>query len=141
MSTKVCSRCNNKKSLNDFYNCNRAKDGKHSICKTCAQKVDKLKYQKRKEKPNAKNYFHNQYLWRVYKLRLKDKQKMYLEQNGCCGVCKKSVSFYDIYIDHNHTTGKVRELLCPSCNTFVGHIENKLSLVEPIIKYLEKYNG
>ena len=49
-----------------------------------------------------------------------------VEQNGRCAIC--GVPEYELpsrlYIDHDHETGKVRGLLCPSCNTGLGHLKD-----------------
>lgn len=153
METKVCSKCRRNKPLSDFYKQENHSDGLRSACKDClkkadkkyrdseiGQKVSKTKYQRKKKMPNAKKHFQDQYLWRTYKIRITQKEQMYLAQNGCCIICEKPISFDLIFIDHRHLDGKIRELLCPACNTFVGHIENKRHLVDKIIKYLEKHN-
>lgn len=53
------------------------------------------------------------------------------KQNGVCAICKIGGQ---LYVDHNHTTGKVRGLLCPKCNTAVGYVETTAHLGE-IIAY------
>ena len=153
VKTKVCKKCEKRKPVSEFYTHKNTKDGLRSLCKKCTkvqeklyrdspkgQKVAKAKYKRKKDRPDAKEYFEDQYLWRTYKLRRKDKERMYLAQNGCCAICKQPISFNNVHVDHNHITDKIRELLCPPCNTFVGHIENKPNLIESIIKYLEKHN-
>jgi hypothetical protein len=40
--------------------------------------------------------------------------------DGCCPICG---SARDLVIDHCHATGRVRDMICRSCNTAVGHIE------------------
>lgn len=47
------------------------------------------------------------------------------EQGGCCALC--SVALADIlsrrvHVDHDHATGKVRGVLCVSCNTALGKL-------------------
>ena len=62
---------------------------------------------------------------------------MYVDQQGYCAIC--STKFDDKklnYIDHCHTTGKVRGLLCLSCNIVLGHIGDSVDIALKIIKYL-----
>jgi hypothetical protein len=41
------------------------------------------------------------------------------EQGGKCALCRTKPD-YQLYVDHNHETKKVRSLLCARCNTAVG---------------------
>lgn len=42
-------------------------------------------------------------------------------------------------IDHNHTTGVVRGLLCHNCNAAIGHLSDSISLLEKAATYLKGY--
>lgn len=63
-----------------------------------------------------------------------DMISLYESQNKCCALCNKEVELFTRrkgnsgYIDHCHTTGKVRAILCHPCNTALGYIENNFSL-------------
>lgn len=63
---------------------------------------------------------------------------MYDRQQGCCAICGKHQSNFKrkLDVDHNHTTGKVRALLCSSCNKNVGVYEQH---AEKLAKYLLEY--
>lgn len=65
---------------------------------------------------------------------------MFAEQQGCCAICGRHQSNWDkaLHVDHNHRTGKVRQLLCAKCNRYVGVLEESELLID-IIKYLEKH--
>ena len=39
--------------------------------------------------------------------------------------------------DHDHSTGKFRDWLCDSCNTGLGRFDDKITLLEKAIEYLE----
>lgn len=64
-------------------------------------------------------------LKKLYGLTPEDFNRMFAEQEGRCAICKihqselKSI----LYIDHCHETGKIRGLLCPTCNAGVGFLE------------------
>lgn len=65
----------------------------------------------------------------------KQRQKLFKRQNGKCAVCKKDESHFKhrLSVDHNHSTGKVRGLLCYRCNRFlVGRhtYESAMRIVE-----------
>jgi hypothetical protein len=63
---KICSKCGNEKSLNDFYNYKNSFDGKKSACKTCTNEDNKKWYLENKE---AYDKWRNE-----YKLINKEKQ-------------------------------------------------------------------
>ena len=50
-----------------------------------------------------------------YGLTKADFNKLWEKQSGLCAICEETL--YIPHIDHNHKTGKVRGLLCTSCNT------------------------
>ena len=52
---------------------------------------------------------------------------------ACCG--RKRVK---LFIDHCHTSGVVRGLLCLNCNTMIGHAHDSASRLEAGAKYLRK---
>jgi len=56
-------------------------------------------------------------------------------QNGLCGICRASPLKQDLAVDHNHTTGIVRGLLCFSCNTWLSRFERP-DFLDRVISYL-----
>lgn len=72
--------------------------------------------------------------------------EMLKKQKGACAVCKQkeSAKSYNskngpqrLSIDHCHTTGKVRGLLCFSCNRAIGYLKDNTKLLAAAIKYLK----
>ena len=62
------------------------------------------------------------------------------EQNNCCKVCGKHGSDNKtgkLYIDHCHTTNKVRGLLCMECNTALGLLKDDTKRIESLLSYLK----
>ena len=57
---------------------------------------------------------------------------------ACCGKKGGSTKGTQLYVDHNHSTGKVRELLCAGCNMIVGSLESPK--LEAAMKYLHKHD-
>ncbi len=77
-----------------------------------------------------------------YNLEYEDYLKMYADQNGKCKICcteKELGTKGGLYVDHNHTTGKVRGLLCPNCNTMLGKAKEDINILKNTIKYIEDY--
>lgn len=65
---------------------------------------------------------------------------MFHKQNGKCYVCGeegKGVKRPRLRVDHDHNTGKVRKLLCNTCNIIAGIVENKNYKL--VLKYLKEH--
>lgn len=102
---------------------------------------DALARKRRKERlPDWKK--QRQWLrWR-YGLSLADFETMLASQNGCCVIC--GVAFGSIFkdkprVDHCHSTGRIRDLLCTGCNTGLGSFRDRPSLLRAAADYLEKH--
>ena len=76
-----------------------------------------------------------------YGLTLEDYNEMLAAQGGGCAICGKVYKNKALPVDHNHTTGKVRELLCNRCNGLVAVLERQDDLLGRAIRYLEKHEG
>lgn len=83
----------------------------------------------------------------AYGLSLEQYAKMKEEQGNKCSICSrelvergkdKKVPVY-LCVDHNHTTGKVRGLLCSNCNAGVGMFEEDKSRMTRAIEYLREH--
>lgn len=68
------------------------------------------------------------------------------KQNGKCGICfseetriGRGGELARLCIDHDHETGKIRELLCHGCNTGLGKFKDNIELMKNAILYLEKH--
>lgn len=139
---KVCIKCNIEKEESlSFYKRSKSK-GYDSTCKECTIARSRKNELARKEKDPelAKRKKHSIRLKSKYGLSLEEWDMMYKEQNGVCYLCfrenPKHIGF--LYVDHDHKTGKIRKLLCITCNTFLGHIENNHVDLNRFIKYLKE---
>jgi hypothetical protein len=84
-----------------------------------------------------KLYWRSRQLRIRYGLTLAQYHERYTQQEGNCAICKKP--FSTLLVDHNHTSGKVRGLLCKRCNFFLGYMEGSSLLVKEAEKYLDGY--
>lgn len=71
-------------------------------------------------------------------LTLANYQAMYATQDGRCAICKAAREPLGLVIDHNHSTGKVRGLLCSGCNTGLGLFQDSPDMLEVAMEYLEE---
>lgn len=78
-----------------------------------------------------------------YGISTEDYDFMYNKQQGCCAICgiHQSELKKALGVDHNHTTKKVRELLCVDCNWLLGHSKESIEILKSTIEYLKEHNG
>jgi hypothetical protein len=55
---------------------------------------------------------------------------------GACDLCGKQAD--NLHIDHDHSTGQVRGVLCSSCNTGLGKLGDTIEGLQRAITYLER---
>lgn len=71
-------------------------------------------------------------------------EAMLAEQDGVCAICEKAETTVirglniTLAVDHCHTTGRVRGLLCTQCNRSLGGFRDDPALLEAAIAYLKK---
>ncbi len=65
------------------------------------------------------------------------------EQGGVCAICRQPESKLSsggglkmLAIDHDHTTGKVRGLICQQCNIGIGALQDSPELIRKAVRYL-----
>lgn len=72
-----------------------------------------------------------------YGITVESYDEMFLQQEGKCAICGEIPR--KLYIDHDHESGKYRQLLCPGCNTMIAGLENSKNGIG--IEYLIKHKA
>ena len=123
---KLCGRCQKQLPLSSFAK-NRAKtDGLQERCREC-----------RSDHYKESNYLttaRDNTLKRKYGIGQADYECMLEEQNNSCAICQ---SGGPLVVDHCHTTGTVRGLLCSSCNLGLGIFKDNVSTLKSAMEYLK----
>ncbi len=105
-------------------------------------KINKEYYKKNKAQAKDKRLRND------YGITSAEYDKMLEHQKGVCAICGevKGSNQYgktSLAVDHNHTTKKVRGLLCSCCNTALGLLsvdEKGISNLQNAIYYLGRNN-
>ncbi len=72
----------------------------------------------------------------LYGLTLEQFNTMSETQNGKCLICKNEA---ELVVDHCHSTGKVRGLLCNPCNRGLGQFSDSLEFLNNAVSYLNSF--
>lgn len=137
---KKCKRCKYKfvAKLNSAVYCNRGdscisrkeeKERRAKKPRSVAVKAPRVPRLPRPDHERDKHYRDK------YNITLDDFNKMSATQDNRCGICG---SIGSLYVDHDHATGDVRGLLCPSCNTGLGQFKDSVGALRAAIAYLTK---
>ena len=134
---RCCKKCGliarNIEELELFVKSKYSKFGRYNICKKCHTKSDS-------------NTKHNNSLEKRVKkfgIEVYEYNMMVAKQRNCCAICKKPKEQFEgrgnnFHIDHCHTSGKVRGLLCSNCNTGLGQFKDNIKSLENAIQYLKQ---
>lgn len=139
---KKCGKCSGKKSVFLFSRSTRMSDGRAGYCKSCMQGY-MSRYSKYRTEWNQRNWSsvttkaREAHLRRAYGMKPEDFDGMLLRQSGRCAICNEPMRRVDI--DHNHTTGVVRELLCHMCNVALGAVRERADTLTSMLRYVEKH--
>lgn len=132
---KECRKCKQTKPLTEFYKAtSRTKDNLRHECKTCWNKASLEYYEENKESlvEKRKDYHYR----KNYGIELVEFEKMKADAKGRCQSCGKET---ELVLDHCHSTGKVRGVLCNRCNHALGHALDSVAILKNLIHYLETH--
>ena len=161
---KVCRGCFDKKPIEQFVRESRRRTGYGPLCLPCGNTADQakrdanpelyrkisrrtrlsaagLEAERRKYVNGGKFRTLEQQFRKRYAIDFHDWALMYERQSGRCGVCENVLTFDRMtHVDHDHTTGRVRGLLCHRCNILSGYLDtvrgDKIAFVHKALTYL-----
>lgn len=98
----------------------------------------------RKNNPDYALLKKEKRLKRLYGISL-DQYNMILEaQDFCCDICNDKLeltNYKAVHLDHCHTTGIIRGILCGSCNRGLGAFRDSAAYLKAAFKYLGRNNA
>lgn len=163
---KACKKCGVEKTLAGYYRQKESVDGYEHICKQCRNTATLNKRDKNKHNANAAAWrnknkdklrkqsaeaYHKEpekrknsiYITR-YGITLEEATKLLIAQYGKCNICYTDISIEigvpnTAHVDHCHSTGKVRGMLCSACNTGLGLFRDNQDNLVRAIEYLKRH--
>lgn len=98
------------------------------------------KYQKNHVlNPDIKKSRKDVKLRKTYGITIEQYSILLETQSGKCAICKLKEQKRELAVDHNHTTGKVRGLLCHKCNVSLGLLKESTENMESMISYVKRF--
>ena len=162
---KKCCKCGVEKPLSEFYfrkpNLRNKRGVYSSDCKACITTRRKERYQadpeiraraiaysgmwkkanpeaeaRSRAKPQAKAVKRRAQLATLYGLSVAEFEALRLAQDDACAICRKPFAATIPCVDHDHSTGAVRGVLCHRCNRAIGLLGDNPTTLEAAIRYL-----
>jgi len=101
--------------------------------KTPEQKAEYLREWRRKNE----SYVRDREYQKRFGITLKEYERLIAKQEGVCAICHAVPGRRRLEVDHCHSTGRVRGLLCEVCNRAIGLFEDDPTLLMSAVRYLE----
>jgi len=139
---KKCIKCGVEKPLTEFNK--RTDTGRYrNDCKQCRGKENLKRYHTKKTTKEAHSRASlKHYLKKRYDLTVEQYEQMLEDQNHRCAICREpETQGRRLAVDHDHSTGKVRSLLCQSCNTAIGKLKDDPELIRRAAEYVEHHSS
>jgi len=162
--SKRCWVCGEIKPLSEFYKAPGCVDGRRGDCRRCFQAAAKARREANPElkaiarqrtarwiedneeryraykreyrqTENFKRAFRKWHLKKNYGITPEQYDEMLERQGGGCAICGKPPGETALHVDHCHETGRVRGLLCFSCNAGLGQFHHDPELLGRALEY------
>ncbi|WP_037810975.1 endonuclease VII domain-containing protein [Streptomyces sp. MspMP-M5] len=114
---KLCRTCGAVKPHSAWHRNATAPDGLSTRCKACRAVQGRQDHLKRQ-----------------YGITEAERDALVKEQWGLCVICLEADA---AHVDHDHKTGKVRGVLCFSCNAALGQFKDRPDVLRRAAEYLE----
>lgn len=140
---RLCSLCRTAKPFTEYY-VRASRPGQYqAYCMECADSRRKQRWSNDQE---YRRRVLDQTLRKNYGISAAEYDAMYAAQDGRCAICNEEETAHvgrgrptnRLAVDHCHKTGKVRGLLCRSCNTGIGHLGDNVERLFAAVVYLEQ---
>jgi hypothetical protein len=113
-----------------------------SYCRPCA--AQKIRARREGDKSGVAVVNRRSKLKRKYGISLDDYAALLERQGGKCAICKateprgRAGHFGPVFhVDHCHQTGRIRGLLCSTCNPGLGAFGDSVERLQAAIDYLK----
>jgi hypothetical protein len=113
---------------------------KPSICKQCS--TARTRAWAEAHPDEWERHRRKSWLKQKYGITPEEYDAVLASQGGNCAICGEPPSDsrgYKMHVDHNHSTGAVRGILCGPCNRGIGNLGDDIERLRAAIRYLEQH--
>ena len=103
---------------------------------------------RRRNRDKSRDQIYEQSIRRRFGIDLEVYRSMLQAQNGVCAICgraetarNKDGTLRRLQIDHDHKTGRIRELLCSGCNGGLAGFRDDPGRIKLAIAYIKEWSG
>ena len=138
-----CISCLEWRGNNEFGANKQTQNGLAYYCKECAngraRKNHSVRYHSSSKYKDAKR---SAYIKNRHGIDAETYEAMLAAQDYSCAICGVELSSrgHGTHLDHCHTSGKLRAMLCTNCNRGLGHFQDNVDFLESAIEYLRQHN-
>jgi hypothetical protein len=139
------------KTPQDFYRDRSRPDGLGAQCKMCMNEHDQNRRATNPEKylADRRKRAYKHLLRTKFDLTVGEYEALLEQQGGVCALCKRPETAVTkdrsrlrmMSVDHCHTQGRVRALLCNDCNVGLGRFRDDPALLRTAASYIEQHRA
>lgn len=129
-----CSRCALIKERSAFYTRRRGGiEAPQGYCKACVKEYSQAR------RAWESRLAMNRYYKKRYGITLEEYETLLSAQGGVCAICKKRKGKNRLHVDHCHSTGNIRGILCSWCNAGLGQFKDDTAMMLRAVEYLRRH--
>lgn len=122
---KRCLRCKESLPVENFYKNRAQKDGINYYCKSCCSDIRREREGSVARGPHSPSS----------NISVLEFAELVLKQGGKCALCGEEP--VRACVDHDHKTGRIRGVLCYSCNGRLSRIDAEKDWLARALKYIK----
>jgi hypothetical protein len=131
-----CCYCKQVKDISEFPPNRYKKCGVQAYCRECNRPRAVAQMQRfRRENPELAMLRDRK---RKYGITEEQFHSMLEAQDNACAICRRAITTFNLHVDHCHGTGRVRGLLCKTCNHGLGQFYDSPENLRRAAAYIER---
>lgn len=136
----ICTSCHQEKPEDAFY-WRKEQNRPTRRCRECHSTAMRKYRSKPVTKVKLKAEYRRRHLRKTFDMSEEEYASMASAQNNLCRICKSPErSARRLAIDHCHTSGKIRGLLCNPCNRGIGLLKDSPEIIRAAAVYLDLHS-
>jgi hypothetical protein len=143
---KRCPSCRQRFPIDCFLPSRKRSNGCYAYCIPCHRRRNRDSYH-RVGKKRTTEQVRRVHFKHKYGITEREYFEMLRDQGGVCAICGREETMTKrgkvqlLSVDHSHSTGRVRGLLCCLCNLAIGFTKDDTEILRKMIEYLKRHES